>query len=87
MTSTKRLALLCCVIAVSACTHQNTDDTSSVSVDWTVIDNFESDSKVLEATVIPKEVKDNIALMFIFKKNKIKSALLFRTTRKKMRWS
>ncbi|WP_371397588.1 hypothetical protein [Fretibacter rubidus] len=55
MISTKRLALLCCILAVSACTHQNTHNTSYETpdfADWEKIDDFESKSPLKDWTMI-----------------------------------
>jgi len=50
--SIKQIALLCCMIVLSACTSQNTHDTSHESADWTKIDDFESEAPLNDWTMI-----------------------------------
>jgi len=50
--SIKLIALLCCVLVVSACTHQNTLNISPVSGDWEKIDDFESEAPLADWTMI-----------------------------------
>jgi len=50
--STKRLALLCCILLVSACAYQNTYNTSNESTNWEKIDDFESDASLKDWTMI-----------------------------------
>jgi len=45
---TQRLALLCCMLAASACTL----NTSNESSDWTIIDDFESEAPLADWTMI-----------------------------------
>jgi len=48
----KRLALLCCMIVVSACSPQNTHNASHDSTNWKIIDDFESDAPLNDWTMI-----------------------------------
>jgi len=48
----KRLALLCCMLAVSACSPQNTHNASHDSTNWEIIDDFESDAPLHDWTMI-----------------------------------
>ena len=50
--STKRLALLGCLLVFSACTHQKTERTANALADWTKIDDFESEAPLADWTII-----------------------------------